>query len=64
MTTQEKHTDTPGAQERTLVLSLDISRFLVATLLALAVIVMAALLVRGPAPASASGEALSERSKQ
>jgi hypothetical protein len=59
MTTHEQHTETPIQQERTLVLSLDISRFLVAALLALAVIVVAALLVRGPAPASASGEQLS-----
>ena len=59
MTMQEKDSNTQTSQERTLVLSLDISRFLVAALLALAVIVMAALLVQGPAPASASGEALS-----
>ena len=59
MTTHEKFTDTQNRQERTLVLNLDLSRFLVVALLALAAIVLAALLVRGPAPASASGEQLS-----
>ena len=58
MTTHEQFTDTTSRQERTLVLNLELSRFLVAALLALAVIVLAALLVRGPAPASASGEQL------
>ncbi len=58
MTTHEQFTGTQSHQERTLVLNLDLSRFLVAALLALAVIVLAALLVRGPAPASASGEQL------
>jgi hypothetical protein len=59
MKTHERHTETQTTLERTLVLNLDISRFLVAALLALAVIVTAALLVRGPAPASASGEQVS-----
>jgi hypothetical protein len=59
MTTHEQFTDTQNRQERTLVLNLDLSRFLVVALLALAVIVLAALLVRGPVPASASGEQLS-----
>ena len=62
MTTPKEHPDTPSQQEQTLVLNLDLSRFLVAALLALAVIVLAALLVRGPAPASASGEQLSAAS--
>ena len=59
MNTLETHTETQTPEERSLVLSLDLSRFLVSALLALAVIVMAALLMRGPAPASAAGEALS-----
>ena len=59
MTTPKEHPNTSSQQEQTLVLNVDVSRFLVAALLALAVIVVAALLVRGPAPASASGEQLS-----
>ena len=59
MTTHERFTDAPTHRERTLVLNLDLSRFLVMALLALAAIILAALLVRGPAPASASGEQLS-----
>ena len=59
MPTHEKYADTPSQPDRTLVLNLDLSRFLVATLLALAAVVVAALLVRGPAPASAAGEQVS-----
>lgn len=59
MTASNPQTGTRNHPERTLVLNLDLSRFLVASLLALAVVVVAALLLRGPAPASAAGEQIS-----
>lgn len=45
--------------EGTMVLTLDLSRGLAVALLIVAVIVLASLLLRGPAPASAAGEAVS-----
>ena len=59
MTASDRHTDSQDHPERTLVLNVDLSRGLVAVLLVLAVVVVAALLVRGPAPASAAGEQVS-----
>ena len=59
MTANDRYTDTRDHPERTLVLNVDLSRGLVAALLVLAVVVVAALLVRGPAPASAAGEQVS-----
>ena len=46
-------------QEQTLVLNIDLTRGLVAALLVVAAAVVVALLVRGPSPASAAGEAVS-----
>ena len=46
-------------QEQTLVLNIDLTRGLVAALLVVAAVVAVALLVRGPAPAAAAGEAVS-----
>ena len=45
--------------EKSLVLSIDLSRGLAVALLIVAVIVVTSMLVRGPAPASAAGEAVS-----
>ncbi len=45
-------------QEQTLVLNIDLTWGLVAALMVVAVVVVATLLVRGPAPASAAGEAV------
>ena len=59
MSTRNENVDSQIGPEQTLVLNLDLSRFLVAALLALAAVVVAALLVRGPVPASASGEQVS-----
>jgi len=59
MTASDRHTGTQDHPERTLVLNVDLSRGSVAALLVLAVVVVAALLVRGPAPASAAGEQVS-----
>jgi hypothetical protein len=59
MTASDRHTDTQDHPERTLVLNVDLSRGSVAALLVLAVVVVAALLLRGPAPASAAGEQVS-----
>jgi hypothetical protein len=50
MTANDRYTDTRDHPERTLVLNVDLSRGLVAALLVLAVVVVAALLVRGPHP--------------
>ena len=46
-------------REQTLVLNIDLTRGLAAALLVVAAVVAVALLVRGPAPASAAGEAVS-----
>jgi len=46
-------------QEQNLVLNIDLTRGLVAALVVVAAIVAVALLIRGPAPASAAGEAVS-----
>ena len=59
MTARDRYTDTREHPEQTLVLNIDLSRGLAAALLVLAVVVVAALLVRGPAPASAAGEQVS-----
>jgi hypothetical protein len=59
MTANDPYSDTREQPERTLVLNIDLSRGLVAALLIVAVIAAAALLTRGPAPASAAGEAVS-----
>jgi hypothetical protein len=59
MTAKKRYTDSQDHPERTLVLNVDLSRGLVAALLMVAVAVVAALLIRGPAPASAAGEQVS-----
>ena len=59
MTDRSGHADACGHQQQSLVLTIDLTRSLVAALLVTAVAVAIVLLARSPAPASAAGEAVS-----
>jgi len=59
MTGRASNPNTREPQEQTLILSIDLTRGLVAALMVVAAVVAVALLVRAPAPASAAGEAVS-----
>ena len=59
MTARSGHADTCEHRERSLVLTVDLTRGLVAALLVIALALATVLLARSPAPASAAGEAVS-----
>ena len=59
MTGTTRSTDAREHPEEALVLTIDLSRAAVAALVVVAIVITAALLVRGPASASAAGEAVS-----
>jgi hypothetical protein len=63
MTGRNGSSDTRKHPEESLVLDIDLTRGLVAALLVVAAVVALALLVRGPTPASAAGEAVSAASE-